>query len=168
MEFGVPNQRKKKEEKYPNEGVLTFCKLGKKGSGRKIEFNTKAAELLGLDDKDAYVVFSFSNGISIGNGEQAGIPKEHRIKVTKNTPRRISDKRTYEYIVKLEDLDTDNDNEYVLASRLDDGGITMFSLVPYGKHIITTQVSQAPTDESVNLSDVDYTEMPQGTGNVFN
>lgn len=100
--FGVPNLRLKKEEKYPDMGVLTMLPLEKKGGGRKIELNSKAIELLGIDtqDENNRIAFSFSPGTTkIYIANRTGEKTKSDIKVTKQES--VSDKRYYEYIKKL-------------------------------------------------------------------
>lgn len=141
MQFGIPNQRKTREEKYPNTPIMTLGIEGAKGTARTMVFNPKACEKLGLEDDKAIVAFSFDNGIYVLNGNQQGVPSEHTIKVTKNYPRRISDKKTYEYMSKVLGLDNSIENEFELKS-IDAiaGQPTIFKLVVY------TDVLQTKSD----------------------
>lgn len=115
LNFGVPNLRTKKEEKYPNDGVLTVKALEKKGNGRKIEFNPKAIEMLGIDveNEKNRVAFSFVAGTTkIYIANRTGEDTKQDIKVTKQES--ISDKRYYEYIKKLLGLDINGQEDVEL------------------------------------------------------
>ena len=146
MNFGVPSQKRQKVEKYPNDAVMTIVGYtGQKGAGRKIEFNSTASEKLGFTDDKAEVAFSFDGGLFVANANQQGIPSEHAIKVTKNSPRKISDKRTYEYIIKTQGLDETLDNEYFLSQTIQNG-ITLFK---------ATLVAELQSSQSDEGNDVD-------------
>lgn len=94
MEFGLPKVKSQKQEKYENVGVLTFMPTGP-GLGRKMVFNGKASELLGLDDNQNKISFSFSGKeIYIVNTSQSSVAGLNVSKGTKS----ISDKKHYEYI----------------------------------------------------------------------
>lgn len=94
MEFGLPKVKSQKQEKYENVGVLTFMPTGP-GLGRKMVFNGKASELLGLDDNQNKISFSFSGKeIYIVNTSKSGVSGLNVSKGTKS----ISDKKHYEYI----------------------------------------------------------------------
>lgn len=129
MKFGVPNQKKRKEEKYPDTPVVTIGIDGGKGTSRTMSFNKKAVELLSLKE-DATVAFSFDDGIRIMNASQSQVPDNYGIKVTKNTPRRISEKKTYDYISKILELDNSVENEFTLKTNVQNPGEPInFSLV---------------------------------------
>lgn len=131
MNFGVPSKNKKKEEKYPNLAVFTLAIEGPKGTAKTMSFNTKACELLGLAENKAAIAFSFENKIvNVMNAAQVGIPDEYAINVTKTEPRRISDKRTYEYIAEVLSLDTSIENEFLLDNKSEKNGITFFGITP--------------------------------------
>ena len=94
MEFGLPKVKSLKTEKYENDGVLTFLPTGP-GLGRKMSFNKKAAEIMGLEGENLQVSFSFSTGaIHIVNTFGTNITG---LTVSK-TGKSVSDKKHYEYI----------------------------------------------------------------------
>lgn len=134
MNFGVPNQRRVRVEKYPDKPVMTLLGYDdtKKGSGRKVEFNKKATELLGLPENNATVAFSFTDdGIFVANGSQSGIPDDYGLRITKTVPRSFSNKSHYEYIVKVFELDTDIDNEFSISeTSRDEDGVTVYAITP--------------------------------------
>lgn len=145
MQFGIPNQRKTKEEKYPDTPVLTLDIEGDKGTSRKIFLNESACKLLNLADDKAQIAFSFENGIFIANAGQSQIPDEYAINVTKNAPRRVSDKKTYEYIAKVLDLDTSIENEFKLSTvEIKDGAPVVFQLISLTN--VTDKVDEVSQD----------------------
>lgn len=107
LNFGVPNLREKKEEKYTEVGVLTFHPTGE-GLGRKMELNTKALELLKADDKNNQVSFSFA-GQDIYIVNTSGVDNASGLKIGKTT-NGFSDKKHYNFIkvsmFKLDDSET--------------------------------------------------------------
>lgn len=132
MNFGVPNQRRKREEQFPNASILTLDIDGGKGTSRAMLLNSKAVETLGLDELSS-IFFGFEEDvICIGNAAQAGVPSDIAIKVTKGSPRKVSDKRTYEYIGGLLELDNAVQNHFQLEEfASEDGQPNMFKLVSY-------------------------------------
>lgn len=119
--FGTPNLRAAKVEKYPDFGVITLEPIVKAGGGRRLAFNPKAIELLGVDvdnDKNS-VAFSFPAGttdIYIANTTGTG---EGKGKVNVKKAGTISDKSYHEYIKKLLGYDVNDDSvtfELKLAS----------------------------------------------------
>lgn len=107
LNFGVPNLREKKEEKYTDVGVLTFHPTGE-GLGRKMELNTKALELLKADDTNNQVSFSFA-GQDIYIVNTSGVDNASGLKIGKTT-NGFSDKKHYNFIkgsmFKLSDSET--------------------------------------------------------------
>lgn len=107
LNFGVPNLREKKEEKYTEVGVLTFRPTGE-GLGRKMDLNTKALELLKADDTNNQVSFSFA-GQDIYIVNTSGIDNASGLKIGKTT-NGFSDKKHYNFIkvsmFKLADSET--------------------------------------------------------------
>lgn len=114
LKFGVPTQaRAKKEEKYPNEAVVTMLEWKGKGTAKKFEFNKKAEELLGFTE-DSAVAISFMEGkiyLVKATGEE-----EETYKLTKNSPRSFSNSKVYEYFQKFKNLDVSKDNEFLLKT----------------------------------------------------
>jgi hypothetical protein len=107
----VPTQRTKKQERY-NFPAVTMVALDKPGVGRKFVFNKAAQELLGISGED-YISFGFSPDKSIiavrKNDTIAGL------KLTKTCT--ISDKKTYEFIAKILNLDTTKENSFRLETK---------------------------------------------------
>lgn len=117
--FGVPSSRRStKVEKYSTPVATTVIAEEKKA--RSIMFNEAAVNALGLKE-DAQVAFSFENGIFVFNGDDPNIPEEVKINVTKLEPRKISDKKTYEYLLKSLELTDAQENEFDLIATTVDG-----------------------------------------------
>lgn len=107
----VPTQRKKKEEKYTTP-VVTLAAIEKAGAGRKISFNKAAQELLSIKGEDS-IAFGFTT-----DGEHIYVRKWDKpgsFKLTQVCT--ISDKRTYEFIIKRNGLTLGNEYEFDLESR---------------------------------------------------
>jgi hypothetical protein len=112
LDFGVPLQRTKKEEKYPDKAVITMLAYQGKGTSRKFEFNTKACELLNLTSEESNeVALSFTEGkIFVVNATGKDIDS---YKMTKSSPKSFSNSRAYDYVAKfLGDLDVSIEREF--------------------------------------------------------
>lgn len=138
LNFGVPSQRRVREEKYPEKPVITLDAIEGDGVGkaRRIILNTYATKMMGINEKaSGNIVFVFDDSdindvkIFIGNGDQQGVPDEHKIRVSKIMPKRISDKRTYEYIAKIFDLDYSVENELQLGEKIETNGIVIYPVI---------------------------------------
>ena len=104
----VPAQRKRKEEKF-SFPVMTMAALEKAGAGRKFSFNKAAQEALEIQGEEN-ISFGFNPStkeifIRKASGD-AGF------KLTKTCT--LSDKRTYEFIVKLLGLNSSVENNFTL------------------------------------------------------
>jgi hypothetical protein len=107
----VPAQRKRKAEKFSFPAV-TMSAIEKVGAGRKFSFNKAAQELLGIEGEDR-VSFGFSTDRKI-----IAIRKttgDTGLQLTKTCT--ISDKKTYDFIVKLLDLDTSVENDFSIDTH---------------------------------------------------
>ena len=111
---GVPAQRTRKSEKY-DFAVVTMSAIDKPGAGRKFTFNKAAQSVLGINGEDR-VSFGFSTDRTIIAIRKAA--GEAGLKLTKTCT--LSDKRTYDFIAKILDLDItqETDLEIVLANGL--------------------------------------------------
>jgi hypothetical protein len=132
MKFGVPSQRvARKVEQFPDTPVLTIGIDGGKGTSRAMTLNKKAVAALGLAENDATVAFAFEDKqVFITNGNQADIPDEYKIRVTKGNPRKISEKRTYTYLSeKVFEVNNDVENHLELKEVVDaEGTLATFEL----------------------------------------
>ena len=107
----VPTQRKKKEELFSTP-VMSMSAIEKVGAGRKFSFNKAAQELLEIEGENR-ISFGFTpDGAHIFvRKETSG---ERGFKLTQTCT--ISDKKTYEFVAKRLNLNTDAENHFDLIS----------------------------------------------------
>lgn len=114
IEFGVPSQRSKKEEKYPAQVVLTVLAVAeKKGSSKKIAFNKAAIRELGFSDSSKVSVSFAGERIFVVNTTDLDLSESYGI--TKGSPRTFSNSKVYGYISKVKNLDNSVDNDFELT-----------------------------------------------------
>ena len=73
------------------------------------------------------------------------------MRVTKSKPRKVSDKKTYNYIAKLLDLDTSVENLFELQATIEDaGGLEVFDMLPFieGGLEVDGEIEQASAEKS--------------------
>ena len=114
---GVPAQRQRRGEKF-DFAVVTMSAIDKPGAGRKFSFNKAAQDVLGIQGEDR-VSFGFSTDRTIIAVRKAA--GDAGLKLTKTCT--ISDKRTYDFIAKLLDLDITQETE--LKIELSNGLLTL-------------------------------------------
>lgn len=105
----VPAQRTRKQEQFSHP-VVTMSAVDKPGAGRKFSFNKAAQEALGIKGEDR-VSFGFET-----NGKRIFIRKaegDAGFQLTKTCT--LSDKRTYEFIAKRWDLNSEVENHLAIA-----------------------------------------------------
>ena len=113
INWGVPVQRKKKEEKFKTP-VVTMSAFAGKGSGRKLTFNQAAVNSLGLvkpeDGNESFVTFGKDTDtgdiVLMSSLEDKSEMKFFRV----NKSFSFSDKRTYEFIANSLGLETSVEN----------------------------------------------------------
>ena len=151
MNFGVPSQRVKKEEAFPSNAILTVGIDGGKGTSRTMSFNKIASEMLGLGDKSK-VAFSFdpAGEVFIVNTDTVIAAAPNGIRVTKGIPRKVSCKKTYNYLVKSHHLDTDVENHYELIASDDYDGA--FCVLPF---VASTGLVDIDFDRAVIQAKID-------------
>jgi len=112
VNWGVPTKnRNKKTEKYDTP-VVTMVALGEKGTARKFCFNKALVEALNIVGGETNVNFGFGPvGIYLGTFKEG-------LTVKKNNS--FSDRKTYDYLTKVLNLDTNVENELHFTS-LDNG-----------------------------------------------
>ena len=113
----VPAQRQRRGEKY-DFAVVTMSAIDKPGAGRKFSFNKAAQDVLGIKGEDR-VSFGFSTDRTIIAVRKAA--GDAGLKLTKTCT--ISDKRTYDFIAKILDLDITQETE--LRIELSNGLLTL-------------------------------------------
>ena len=130
----VPAQRKRKEEKY-SFAAVTMSAIDKPGAGRKFSFNKAAQETLGIQGEDR-VSFGFTaDGLHIYIRKASG---EAGFKLTKTCT--LSDKRTYEFIAKRLNLNTELETTFTMTTA-DNIGAGVFELS------LLTETVEAPVFE---------------------
>jgi hypothetical protein len=102
----VPAQRTRKQEKYSTP-VVTMSAIDKPGAGRKFSFNKAAQDALGIVGEDR-IAFGFQ-----ADGNKIFVRKESNpeagFQLTKTCT--LSDKKTYEFIVKRWNLNSEVETE---------------------------------------------------------
>lgn len=98
MNFGLPDQRIKKENKYKGISALIFHPVDGEGKGRKMELTEEALDMLNLDSSKNQISFSFS-GADIYIVNTSGCDNCAGLKVGKTT-NGFSDKKHYDFIKK--------------------------------------------------------------------
>ena len=116
----VPAQRKRKEEQFTSP-VVSMSALEKVGAGRKFTFNKAAQELLGIVGEDR-ISFGFQpSNKTIFLKKALG---DSGFKLTKTCT--LSDKRTYEFISKMLELNNEVENYFsLIASEVVQGAVQM-------------------------------------------
>lgn len=142
----VPAQRKRKTEKY-NFPVVTMSAIEKVGAGRKFTFNKAAQELLGIEGEDR-VSFGFSTDRKIIAVRKAS--GDNGIQLTKTCT--ISDKKTYDFIVKLLDLNTSVENDFSIDTH---NGLNVLNLL---NHTNVAQEEEVIEFQVTNVGEVSEKE----------
>jgi hypothetical protein len=142
----VPAQRKRKAEKY-DFPVVTMSAIEKVGAGRKFSFNKAAQELLEIEGEDR-VSFGFSTDRKIIAVRKA--IGDNGIQLTKTCT--ISDKKTYDFIVKLLNLDTSVENDFSIDVH---NNLPVLNLL---NHTAVTQEEETIEFEVTNVGEVSEEE----------
>jgi hypothetical protein len=164
--WGVTPTRKTKVEKFSTP-VVTMAAIVKDGQGRKFSFNKAAQEALGLtagDEGDSYVGFGF-DADNIYLMASTTEEKPSMIKVNKSFS--LSDKKTFEFIIKKKDLTITHENYlhleqvgnepfYKVSSITNDNEV---SPEPQGTTDDTTGIN---SEENTNAETTEETE-PENT-----
>jgi len=140
----VPAQRTRKQEQftYP---VVTMSAIDKPGAGRKFSFNKAAQTALGIQGEDR-VSFGFET-----NGKRIFIKKaegEAGFQLTKTCT--LSDKKTYEFIAKRWDLNSEVENHLELTMNEAYGELTLLTAVEVAESVsFEPQAVETVEDEVV-------------------
>jgi hypothetical protein len=177
MNFGIPKQRGVgKKEFHANIPVMRMTAAGEKGTARKFVFNSKAAEMLGLDKEiegNHYVSISFDSGLYIAN--TTGMEVE-QYRVTTGKPHSFSNKKLYQYILKnIEGLSEDVTNDFVLSNAPNvESSVDVYSLslLQAGEEYTEQVVIEEPNAEQVSNieesnEDADFEDIPQVDGSTL-
>lgn len=133
---GVPAQRKKREEKFLFPAV-TMVALDKPGAGRKFIFNKAAQELLNIQGEER-VSFGFSADRSIIAVRKAA-DINSGIQLTKTCT--ISDKKTYEFIAKILNLDTSVENNFEIVSNGSLNTLQLHANIPVTEEVVIAETT---------------------------
>jgi hypothetical protein len=143
----VPVQRTRKQEKYSTP-VVTMSAIDKPGAGRKFSFNKAAQDALGIVGEDR-VTFGFQ-----ADGNKIFIRKESNpeagFQLTKTCS--LSDKKTYEFIVKRWNLNSEVETELDLVMS-DNFGELFIKNTSDNVSIVTEEVEEAITVENTNFEE---------------
>jgi hypothetical protein len=142
----VPAQRKRKAEKY-NFPAVTMSAIEKVGAGRKFSFNKAAQELLEIEGEDR-VSFGFSTDRKIIAVRKA--IGDNGIQLTKTCT--ISDKKTYDFIVKLLNLDTSVENDFSIDIH---NNLPVLNIL---NHTVVTQEEEVIEFQVTNVGEVSEEE----------
>lgn len=162
--FGVPKQREAKLDKYPDTAVITIMALAGegKGVGRKIAFNKKALEVMGLVPGISNINFAFDDSDSkVFVAKHDG---DDSVRLNKNYS--ISNKRLYDAITKTYDLDNAVDHEYSLGTSINVNGFDIYPLegIPTENKVIEDTTDEVATDEgSAPAENVDAADEVEDT-----
>jgi len=157
--WGVPTLRTKKVEKF-NTPVVTMSSLAKKGAGRKFSFNTAAQEALGLEGGETYITFGFSGDSILVMASANEDP--NGVQLTKQCS--ISNKRIYEYIAKIQNLNTDVENHLHLTAV---EGQPYFEVSSIESESVLIESSQDNAEELETIMEEEVQEVPNSPGPVF-
>lgn len=105
----VPAQRKRKEEQFAFP-VVTLSAIAKLGAGRKFSFNAAAQNELDVKGGDR-ISFGFSTDKKLAAVRKATGDQGFALTQTCT----ISDKKTYEFMVKMFNLDTAIENHFEIS-----------------------------------------------------
>ena len=157
----VPAQRKRKEEQF-TVPVLTMSALVKAGGGRKFTFNKASQSLLEIEGEDR-VSFGFS-----ADGQHIFVRKaadKAGFALTKTCT--LSDKRTFEFIAKRLNLNTEVENHFAFTA-CEYPGVYALSLmtVTEAPVFVTTELGEISDEEDLSADLDSLPEVPEG-GNVY-
>lgn len=140
----VPAQRTRKQEQFSHP-VVTMSAVDKPGAGRKFSFNKAAQEALGIKGEDR-VSFGFET-----NGKRIFIRKaegDAGFQLTKTCT--LSDKRTYEFIAKRWDLNSEVENHLAIAMADSYGELQLMSSTePTVINTVEEVVEETAVEEAV-------------------
>ncbi len=114
INWGVPLTKARKEEKFDT-AVVSMSALLKDGVSRKFSFNKAAISLLGLIPGESYVAIGFNgkdlfiknNGV-VNNDVAGEIIPNNSFRI--NGSYSFADKKTFEFIIKLRELNDKVEN----------------------------------------------------------
>lgn len=152
MEFGVPSKKRVKIEKHPDTAVLTLLPFEGENTSRKIEFNPKAYEVMGLTpDELNMVAFSFNRSDYTQNAivNANAFNSEASLKISKNG--KLSNKAHYEELKSRYGVSMEEELELTLVDSGNRyGEEIVFSLVTL-KSVQDAEPNQDPVVEEEEI-----------------
>lgn len=182
MEFGVPSKRRTVKEKYPETPVITLLPFEGENTSRKMEFNKKAYEVMGLDPENTNeVAFSFNKSNYADNSivNVNGFSIESALNLAKN--HKVSNKAHYEELKKRYDVSLEEELELTIVdSGAEFQGNKVFKLVTVKSleeaNPLEEQVPPAASDihdeqpdeaTKAKLDEEDYIKQHESPGNPW-
>jgi len=156
--FGIPRKEIINKEKYPNQPVLTMLAVEDKGFNRKFVLNKKAVDLLQLIPGISHVAFAFDGE---GSAYVSKNNTEDSFLLGKNIA--FSNKKYYEYIVKIYGLDSAMDSDFELIDPVAIGDIIVYRMkyivpgvvfVPHVNPVIDKEVEHLAEEEHINFKEL--------------
>ena len=154
----VPAQRKRKEESF-SAPTMTLSAIAKVGAGRKFSFNKAAQVALGIDGGDR-VSFGFAPDGSSIFIRKVTLETEGFALTQSCT---ISDKKTYEFIAKRLELNTEVENHFDIMPL---GGYSQLILrTAVAEEVLefnTVNLGEVSDEEDMNADLSTIPDVPQG------
>ena len=154
----VPAQRKRKEESF-SAPTMTLSAIAKVGAGRKFSFNKAAQVALGIDGGDR-VSFGFAPDGSSIFIRKVTLETEGFALTQSCT---ISDKKTYEFIAKRLELNTEVENHFDIMPL--EGYSELVLRTAVAEEVIefnTMNVGEVSDEEDMDADLSTIPEVPQG------
>ena len=154
----VPAQRKRKEESF-SAPTMTLSAIAKVGAGRKFSFNKAAQVALGIDGGNR-VSFGFTP-----DGAHIFIRKvvDENVGFALTQSCTISDKKTYEFIAKRLELNTEVENHFDIMPL--EGYSELVLRTAVAEEVIefnTMNVGEVSDEEDMNADLSTIPDVPQG------
>lgn len=154
----VPAQRKRKEESF-SAPTMTLSAIAKVGAGRKFSFNKAAQVALGIDGGNR-VSFGFTP-----DGAHIFIRKvvDENVGFALTQSCTISDKKTYEFIAKRLELNTDVENHFDIMPL--EGYSELVLRTAVAEEVLefnTMNVGEVSDEEDMDADLSTIPEVPQG------
>lgn len=153
----VPAQRQRKQEQF-TVPVLTMSALVKAGGGRKFTFNKASQSLLEVEGEDR-VSFGFS-----ADGQHIFVRKaadKAGFVLTKTCT--LSDKRTFEFIAKRLNLNTEVENHFTFTACEYPGVFELLTMtVTEAPVFVTTELGEISDEEDLSANLDSLPEVPEG------
>jgi hypothetical protein len=151
----VPAQRTRKQEQFSHP-VVTMSAIDKPGAGRKFSFNKAAQTALGIQGEDR-ISFGFET-----NGKRIFIRKaegDAGFQLTKTCT--LSDKKTYEFIAKRWDLNSEVENHLAIAMGDSYGELQLMSSTEPTVINTVAEVVEEASNNNLEESVVEEATMPE-------